>query len=1303
MATPTKLDENGGIIKLDDDPNFECDCFKEQSSSPRRRRGYIPYSSVYESQDDFRKNGYWIPGLPIDAEIIDVQKDDTSTYHLLNPYIYTIQLEHGKFKWQVKKRYKDFSILSNKLLAHRAVERIKAPLRRTQRHFEDVVNTFYGREHKDTCPYKYARDDDDDKLFREEFYEVTTLSKAPDLAQMTLEEARNQTNTMSSHSSEGNENDALQKTASFGHETKYTPGLRQHNLPHFPMVPDSMVSDDHVQERKEKLEAWLRSVLSIPVNRNYHETAEFLEISRYSFINEIGGKYQEGPLKKRPGGGRVYVGLKQCCVRYFLPWGKRWLVVKDTYCCYMNPNNEQIRLVLLMDEGFEINPKDLQSSLKYNREFIIANQQHILHLKCKQEDEARFWKETIEKVSLTSGQIWLKPKKYGSSFPVRENNLCEWFVDARTYWERAASLMELAREEIFIADWWLCPEIYMKRPMAEGNRWRLDQILKRIAERGVRIFVLLYKEVEMALTIQSIYAKRTLQGLHPNIKVMRHPDHYVGTGTFMWAHHEKLLIIDQLIAFVGGIDLCYGRWDDQRHVLTDLGSIQITPKKSEDFNIANGLAKAVEAATSSMVNDVADKKKPETRHVVQKFLDEHGKEIDENVFILKQEREKEPSKLRASMAKVVKLKKATASGLGGKKEKTIAETPAEDVFEDVTDHGKPAEVQRGGSFQPRDMKNITMIDVPGTSSAEDSDSNIAQTTLKVWKHRPKRSRSAPDDVKIKDKFSAKGKLTLAAFNASHQEVPKGTAMVKVAVMNPNAPQNVHATKLSSSNPLTATESRNRNVVRRVLANLKTNRVKKRWRYALESEDLTEEYIVNYYRAQEARIDMSGLQGAGKLFPGKDYVNYVHRDFVDVQDAFTDFTDRYQIPRMPWHDIHAVTYGETARDIARHFIQRWNATKSEKLKGNNDYPYLLPKSYDWIKVPSVFLTKGTYKTDVQVVRSVSNWSSLIDKTETSIQQAYLSLIANSKHYIYIENQFFVSMINSVDVTNEICKVICERIIRAHRNNEKFRVYILMPLLPGFEGDLKNLQYSALLAVLHYTYLSLSRGPHSLLECLKKAGVDDPWKYISLSALRTYDELCGQLVTELIYIHCKLLIVDDIHTIIGSANINDRSQAGNRDSEVCLVVTDRQFTPGVMDGQPYDCGKFAGSLRKRLMKEHLGLLEGVLHPVEPGIDINVDDPVSDEFFFNVWSKIATDNTKIYEEVFRVIPTDLVESFDELRYWSKEMPMSQYNPEMAKARLKETVGNLVQFPTNFLLKENLSPQITSKEGLVPSSLFT
>ena len=56
-----------------------------------------------------------------------------------------------------------------------------------------------------------------------------------------------------------------------------------------------------------------------------------------------------------------------------------------------------------------------------------------------------------------------------------------------------------------------------------------------------------------------------------NISVMRHPDRAGGDLTqFLWAHHEKLVVVDQSYAFVGGIDLCYGRWDNHQHQLTDV-------------------------------------------------------------------------------------------------------------------------------------------------------------------------------------------------------------------------------------------------------------------------------------------------------------------------------------------------------------------------------------------------------------------------------------------------------------------------------------------------------------------------------------------------------------------------------------------------------------------------------------------------------------------------------------------------------------------------------------------------------------
>jgi phospholipase D1/2 len=38
---------------------------------------------------------------------------------------------------------------------------------------------------------------------------------------------------------------------------------------------------------------------------------------------------------------------------------------------------------------------------------------------------------------------------------------------------------------------------------------------------------------------------------------------------FMWSHHEKMVIVDQKVAFMGGMDIAYGRMDSRRHLLSD--------------------------------------------------------------------------------------------------------------------------------------------------------------------------------------------------------------------------------------------------------------------------------------------------------------------------------------------------------------------------------------------------------------------------------------------------------------------------------------------------------------------------------------------------------------------------------------------------------------------------------------------------------------------------------------------------------------------------------------------------------------
>lgn len=136
----------------------------------------------------------------------------------------------------------------------------------------------------------------------------------------------------------------------------------------------------------------------------------------------------------------------------------------------------------------------------------------------------------------------------------------------------AAQAIEEAQYEILILDWWLNPELYMIRPGFLHEKWRLDRLLARAAERGCDVRIIMYKEVEKALCLKSIHSKHALEKLHPNIKVMRHPDHTALEGmsvTLFWAHHEKLLLVDRRKAFMGGIDLCYGRWDLNYHPIAD--------------------------------------------------------------------------------------------------------------------------------------------------------------------------------------------------------------------------------------------------------------------------------------------------------------------------------------------------------------------------------------------------------------------------------------------------------------------------------------------------------------------------------------------------------------------------------------------------------------------------------------------------------------------------------------------------------------------------------------------------------------
>uniref|UniRef100_A0A672S3I1 Phospholipase n=1 Tax=Sinocyclocheilus grahami TaxID=75366 RepID=A0A672S3I1_SINGR len=820
--------------------------------------------------------------------------------------------------------------------------------------------------------------------------------------------------------------------------------------------------------------------------------------------------FREGIVYKRSGGHRIpgmnCCGHNEVCYR----WSKRWLIVKDSFLLYMKPDTGAISFVLLVDNEFSIKMDSKYTETKHG--VRIENLSRKLVLKFTSYRHARWWGQAIESFVRKHGKAFLRAHRFGSFAREEENIPSKWYVNGKTYMEDVANALEDAKEEIFITDWWLSPEIFLKRPVVEGNRWRLDCILKRKAQQGVRIFVMLYKELELALGINSEYSKRTLIHLHPNIKVMRHPDH-VSSSVYLWAHHEKIVVIDQSVAFVGGIDLAYGRWDDSEHRLTDVGSV------------TRSVAQAMDSR--SMTGDSVD---------------------------------------------LPKLK-----GIGRTRKTRFS----------LYHH-----IQRGLHHA-------------------DSISSIDSTTSK---------RLFPDPTEIDSTIQ----FVFVDLKVTHKSI-----------------------------------------------------------YFKRSFELYSCFVclVCSESGSMHSLQTGGgeLMGNTRFWHGKDYCNFVYKDWVRLDKPFDDFIDRYTTPRMPWHDISSVVHGKAARDVARHFIQRWNFTKIMKPKYRSlSYPFLLPKSHS-TAIDLKYEVPDCVQTKVQVLRSAADWSAGIKHHEESIHNAYIQVIAKSKHFIYIENQFFISCADNKHVYNKIGDAIIERIIRAHKEKKPFRVYVVTPLLPGFEGDISTGGGNALQAVMHFNYRDTfyffsGIGVHSVFHPILST-VDDQWmNYISICGLRTHAELEGRLVTELIYVHSKLLIADDNTVIIGSANINDRSMLGKRDSEVAVIFEDSETTPSVMDGQKYQAGNQASY-----------------------------DPISNGFYKDVWMSISGRNVTIYEKVFRCLPSSLVRNKQELMSFHFKSGLDKEDPVKAQELLKKIRGFLVQFPLEFLCEENLMPSVGTKEAMVPTEIWT
>lgn len=697
-----------------------------------------------------------------------------------------------------------------------------------------------------------------------------------------------------------------------------------------PMDP-ALRKQRYIEKQRRVLEKYLSEMIRwLMFRADSNRLCRFLELSALGVRLAAEGSYhgKEGYLHIQSSKGldfrRVLTPAK-VLARH----SRKWFLVRQSYIvCVESPENMNIYDVYLVDSKFSIVSKkntfkqigaksvgkkteiDLinEKAPEKHHTLTIQTSDRQIRLFSRNQVVMRQFEESINE--MLKQTLWFHPKRFDSFAPVRKNVFAQWLVDGRDYMWNVSRAINMARDVIYIHDWWLSPELYMRRPAAISQKWRLDRLLQKKAREGVKIFVIIYRNVEAAIPIDSEYTKFSLLNLHPNIFVQRSPNQFK-KNQFFFAHHEKICVVDHDVAFVGGIDLCFGRWDTPQHPIVD--------DKPTGFEMTQ---------------------------------------------------------------------------------------------------------------MPKDAEHC------------------------------------------------------------------------------------------------------------------------------------------------------------QLFPGKDYSNPREQDFFRLNEPYEEMYDRSLVPRMPWHDISMQVVGQPARDLTRHFVQRWNYLRRGR-KPTRPLPFLLPPPDANMEELEALGLTGTC--EVQILRSATTWSLGIEETEHSIQNAYIKMIEDSDHFVYMENQFFITStdVYGTRIFNRIGDALVERIIKAHQNDEDWRAIIVIPLMPGFQNTVAEQEGTSVRLILMCQYRSICRGESSIFGRLRAAGIE-PEDYISFYSLRQWGKMANDaLVTEQLYIHAKCIIVDDRVALIGSANINERSMLGSRDSECAAIVRDTDMIWSTMGGEPYQVARFAHTLRLRLMREHLGL--------------------------------------------------------------------------------------------------------------------
>ncbi|KAF8603406.1 phospholipase D/nuclease [Ceratobasidium sp. AG-I] len=783
-----------------------------------------------------------------------------------------------------------------------------------------------------------------------------------------------------------------------------------------------------------------------------------------------------------------------------------------------------------------------------------------------------------------------KSHRFESFANIREKNAVKWHIDGHDYFWAMSEILDSAEQCIFILDWWLSPELYLRRPPADNHEWRLDRLLQRKAREGVKIYVVVYKEATQTMSMSSKHTKDVLNALHENITCLRHPDR-IGTDSNVqfWSHHEKVVVVDNRWACVGGLDACFGRWDTHNHPLADCHPTDFSQTlfPGQDYNNIRILnLQQVDHYASSQVSPLDTARMP--------WHDVHMTLIGPVVL-------------------------------------------------DIVQHF----VERWNEIKTRkhhDQVEVDWLAFPHDVESEPDEAVARHPHCERWyqvgrhfKQKWQGDDASQDDEKWYSPYgSCKVQVVRSVSDWSH------------GVLTENSVQMAYCQLIMEANHFI--------------------------------------YIENQFF-----ISNTGNEGPVKNLIARALVERI----ISAAKSGQKFKVIVVIPEVPGFagDIGddpriKITMGAQYRTINRGGHSIYEEIRMAGFEPLDYIRFYHLRTYDRINAPYHSLIKQMEQTSGVTFHQVQlAQARLWIGDDNPGHQTKVQIKVPHPNVGPDENQ------DGMDATQRE-----KETTSLPRTTEE-----ATELIERFERGAERGDADAVDTVGQHALMSQGR----LLE--------ETW-------LGTEQEETNSYVSEMIHINSKVMIVDDRRVIMGSANINDRSQQGDGDSEIALVVEDMDEIQSTMNGEPYTASRFAATLRRKLFREHLGLIEPqnckfstkvptsfmrpapIPHDNETGTreEDAVVDPLSDHFH-GLWISTAQMNRVIFSELFRTIPNNIVRNWKVYNHYMPKVKTGHLAAEldlaMVKKKLSHVHGHLVECPLEFLIDQRDLVDNLDWQGYNPS----